>query len=415
MRIPPPLGAARLPVTWHVVAVHLLERGAVRARREENGVVAILRRLDIVLLGATAAIACFGVVMVYSATRTYYPLEPTYFVKRQVIYLALGVVFLVLCAAIDYRRLEHLAYPIYGATVASLLAVKVIGKSNAVGYGTGATSSGQTQRWLPLGPVHFQPSEFGVLAVVAALGCFVQHHEHELTFKRLVQMLVMAGVPMLLIFKQPDVGTTFVLAVTLIGSLVFAGVRMRLLALMMLGVVGAVIAGLVLHVLGGSQISRLTCFLHQTQQSASGCNYQLFLSREAIGAGGLKGVGLFHGTVTNLQYIPEQYADFIFSAIGEQTGFVGSAVLLGLYAVISLRMVRAMQTARDALGRILCGGALIFLVVSVFQNVGMNIGLMPITGIPLPFVSYGGSAMLAFFAAVGLVINVELRRVRLGR
>ncbi len=396
------------------MAVHLLDRSSgVRARRDEQGAFAFLRRLDVVLLGATLAVSLFGLVMIYSATRTYYPLEPTYFLKRQVVYVALGLIIMVLFAAVDYRRLEQLGYPFYGAVVLSLLAVKVVGRSAAVTAGSGATSGGTAaQRWIPLGPIHLQPSEFGVLAVIVALGCYVQRHEHELGVRQLGVMLALAAVPMLLIFKQPDLGTTIVVGVTLFGLLVFSGLRLRLLALVSVLVVGATVAALSFHVLGGYQIQRLTCFFHQTPASASGCNYQLFLAKDAIGAGGLKGTGLFRGQVTNLQYIPEQYADFIFSAIGEQTGFIGSAVLLGLFSVIALRLVRAMQVSRDALGRMLCGGSLVFIVFSLFQNIGMNIGLMPITGIPLPFISYGGSALLAFFAAVGLVLNVELRRGR---
>lgn len=396
------------------MAVHLLDRTpGIRARKEETGPLAFLRRLDIVLLGATLAISLFGLLMIYSATRGFYVFEPTYFLKRQVVYFALGAAIMVACALVDYRHLEQWAYPLYGMVVLSLLAVKVVGKSAAVTAGSGATSGGTAaQRWIPLGPIHFQPSEFGVLAVVVALAAYVQKHEHDLNLKRLIVMLAIAAVPMLLIFKQPDLGTTIVVAVTLIGLLVFSGVRLRLLGLVLAGVGGLAAAVFALHLIHGYQLQRLTCFFHQTQASASGCNYQLFVAKDAIGAGGLKGTGLFHGQVTNLQYIPEQYADFIFSAIGEQTGFVGSVVVLGLFSVMALRMVRAMQIARDAMGRMLCGGALVFLVFSVFQNVGMNIGLMPITGIPLPFVSYGGSALLAFFAAVGLVVNVELRRVR---
>ena len=396
------------------MAVHLLDRTpGIRARKEETGPLAFLRRLDVILLAATLAVSLFGLLMIYSATKGFYPLEPTYFLKRQVIYFALGLVIMVVFALVDYRHLEQWAYPFYGFIVFSLLAVKVVGKSAAVSAGSGAASGGTAaQRWIPLGPIHFQPSEFGVLAVIVALACYVQRHEHDLSLKRLLAMLLIALVPMLLIFKQPDLGTTIVVAITLVGLLVFSGVRFRLLLLVLAGVVGAVVAALVLHLLGGYQLQRLTCFFHQTQASASGCNYQLFVAKDAIGAGGLKGTGLFHGQVTNLEYIPEQYADFIFSAIGEQTGFVGSVVLLGLFSVMALRMVRAMQVARDALGRMICGGALIFLVFSVFQNVGMNIGIMPITGIPLPFISYGGSALLAFFAAVGLVFNVELRRTR---
>ncbi|MCU1489756.1 MAG: rod shape-determining protein RodA [Acidimicrobiaceae bacterium] len=391
------------------MAVHLLDRGSrIRPRREEHGALSLLRHLDLTLVSATVAVSAFGLVMLYSATRTKFPLEPTYYVKHQLVYMALGFALMALCASIDYRRLNQWGYPIYGLVVLSLLAVFAVGKSLAVSSGGGS----QAQRWLPFGSVHLQPSEFGVLAVMIALGVYATRHEGQLGARRVAAMLGLAAVPMILIFKQPDLGTTIVLTVTVAALLVFAGIRLRLLALALV-VVGALVAvSFAGHLLHSYQLSRLTCFLHPGQNAAANCGYQLSVSEQAIGAGGLRGTGLFNGAVTNLQYVPEQYADTIFSAVGEQTGFVGGAVLLGLFALMALRMLRAMQMARDVLGRLLCGGALIFLVFSVFQNIGMNIGIMPITGIPLPFVSYGGSALLAFFAAVGLVLNVEMRRYR---
>jgi rod shape determining protein RodA len=390
------------------VAVHLLE-SRVRARREERGALALARHVDVVLVLSTFAVAAIGVVMVYSATRTVYPLEPTYYVKRQLLYLVIGAGIGTLCAVVDYRRLEELGYFLYGIVVAALMAVFVVGRS--IGAGSGAQSTASTVRWIPLGPVQFQPSEFGVLGVIVAVGLYVHHHDKELTPKRLVVMTLFALVPLLLVFKQPDVGTAVIIAVVFAGLLVFAGVRGRyLLAFATLGAAG-VAAMFGLHLLHGYELQRFSCFLHPNQNLSGAC-YELNVVKEAIGAGGLHGTGLFQGAVTNLQYVPEQYADFIFSALGEQTGFVGGVVLLGLFALMALRIFRAMQLAKDTLGRMICGGALVFLVFSVFQNVGMNVGIMPITGIPLPFVSYGGSALLAFFAMVGLVLNVEMRRYR---
>lgn len=392
------------------MAVHLLERsGRVRARREERGALALLRHVDWVLIGATFAVAAIGVVMVYSATRSVYAFEPTYYVKRQVLYLVVGAVLGIACALVDYRRLEELGYVLYGAVIAALLAVFAVGRS--IGAGSGAASTATTVREIPLGPFQFQPSEFGVLAVIVAIGLYVHRHERELTPKRLAVMSLLAVVPLVLVFKQPDVGTTVIIAVVFAGLVVFAGVRARYLAAFAVLAGGGIAALFGLHLLHGYELQRFTCFLHPNHNVASYC-YQLNVTKEAIGAGGLHGTGLFKGTVTNLQYVPDQYADFIFSAVGEQGGFIGAAVLLGLYALMSLRIFRAMQMARDTLGRMICGGALVFLVFSVFQNVGMNVGLMPITGIPLPFVSYGGSALLAFFAMVGLVVNVEMRRLR---
>ena len=392
------------------MAVHLLERGGrLRARREERGALALLRRVDLVLVGTTLALAAIGAVMVYSATRSVYPLEPTYYLKRQVLYVAVGLVIGLVCAVVDYRRLEELGYPLYGVVILSLLAVFAVGRS--IGAGSGAQSTATTVREIPLGPFQFQPSEFGVLAMIVAIGLYAHHHERELTPKRLVVMTAMAAVPLALVFKQPDVGTAVIIAVVFAGLLVFAGVRARHL-LVFAVLAGGGIAGIFgLHLLHGYELQRFTCFLHPNQDTSGAC-YQLNITKEAIGAGGLQGTGLFKGTVTNLQYVPDQYADFIFSAVGEQGGFIGVVVLLGLYAVMALRIFRAMQLSRDTLGRMICGGALVFLVFSVFQNVGMNVGIMPITGIPLPFVSFGGSALLAFFAMVGLVVNVEMRRLR---
>jgi len=393
-----------------VVAVHLLERGSrARARREDRGVLALARHVDMVLVGTTLAIAVFGLVMVYSATRTIFAFEPTYYLKRQLIYLLLGVALMVICAVVDYRRLEEWGYVLYGGVVAALVGVFVIGRS--IGAGSGAASSGDTQRWIPLGPIQFQPSEFGVLAVIVAIGVYVHHHEKEITIGRLAVLALLAVVPLLLVFKQPDLGTAAVIAVVFAGLLVFAGVRGRYLLALGVLAVGGIAAIFALHILHGYELQRFDCFLHPNQNVTSSC-YELTVVKEAIGAGGLHGTGLFKGTVTNLQYVPVQYADFIFSAVGEQTGFIGGVALLALFALLALRIFRAMQLARDTLGRMICGGALLFLVFSVFQNVGMNLGIMPITGIPLPFVSYGGSALLAFFAMVGLVLNVEMHRLR---
>ena len=167
-----------------------------------------------------------------------------------------------------------------------------------------------------------------------------------------------------------------------------------------------------LHVLNRYQLDRLTAFLHQDTGGYRTLNYNVIESKTAIGAGRLSGTGLFHGLETNLAYVPFQYADFIFSAIGEQLGFLGSAIVIGLYGLVGYRVFRAIQVARDSLGRLLCAGVLAFLVISVFENIGMATGIMPITGIPLPFISYGGSALIACFVAVGVVVNVELHRSR---
>jgi len=381
----------------------------VRSRREESGVLAALRHLDVVLLASTLALSALGMIVVYSATKTVYAFEPTYYLKRQIVFSVIGVGVMAAVAFIDYRRLEQWAYVIFGAIVLSLLAVFVIGKS--VTAGTGATASGIAQRWINLGPFQLQPSEFAALGLVGVLAVYLNGHSGDLGPKRLVPALLLVGVPFLLVVKQPDLGTAIVIVVVTFTMLVVAGVRLRyLLLLVVLGALGFV-AGVHLHLIHASQIQRLTSFLHPST-GALGANYQEDVAKIAIGAGGLKGTGLFGGIVTTLNYLPEQSTDFIFATVGEQLGFVGSAVLIGLFGIMSLRILRAVQSARDGLGRLLCTGVLALVVFSVFQNIGMNIGLMPVTGIPLPFISYGGSAIIVFFAAVGLVLNVEMRRFR---
>jgi rod shape determining protein RodA len=307
---------------------------------------------------------------------------------------------------VDYRKLEQLGYPIYAAIVLSLLAV--FGFHSGVSTSLGG-ADGSAQRWIPLGPIHLQPSELGVVGIIIVVGVYAQRHEDALGPRRIVAMLLLAAIPMLLVFKQPDLGTTIVMGVVVAALLTMAGVRLRYLVLLVLLAAAGIVAAVHVHLLKGYELQRLTSFFEPGKATADQ-KYNLDQAMTAIGAGGLKGAGLFNGQVTNLGYVPEQYADFIFSAVGEQLGFVGSVVVIGLFGVLVLRILRAIQVARDTLGRMICAGALAFLVFSVYQNIGMNVGLMPITGIPLPFLSYGGSAIIAFYAVIGLVANVEIRR-----
>lgn len=362
---------------------------------------ASLGRIDFPLILATGVLSAIGIVMVYSASRSYaisIGLSPSHFLKRQILYAILGLCCMLVTASIDYHRLEEWAYPIYGAVLLSLLAVFAIGHSQL-----GAV------RWIALGPITIQPSEFAVLALIIMIALYISRHEGDLGLRRLAIMLGFAAVPMLLVLKQPDLGTTMVLGVVMLWLFFLAGVRLRYLVLILGLVVLAFFLAIKLHVLHGYQLDRLNDYLHQNNPANSDY-YNLNNSKLAIGSGGMRGTGLFKGQVTNLDYVPVQYADFIFSAIGEQLGFVGAFAIMSLFAFVSFRIFVAMQRARDSLGRLICGGVLAFLIFSVFENVGMTIGLTPITGIPLPFISYGGSALFAFFSAIGLVLNVSFRR-----
>lgn len=349
-----------------------------------------------------------GIVMIYSATRSYNPTDPLYFVKRQLVYSMLGVIALIVTALIDYRRIEEWAFVIYGIAIVALVGVRAVGHSSSLG----------AQREISLGLINVQPSEFAVLALLVVVAHYLHQHEAAFSLRVLARVLLLSAIPMGLVYLQPDLGTTLITATVVFVLLLLAGFRLRLLCLIAAVVIGVFLAAVNFHILHGYQLQRLTGFLHQPapancyQLNAAqqvDC-YQLAQSKTAIGAGGLTGTGLFRGAETNNGFVPYAYADFIFSAIGEQLGFVGAAVVIGLYATLCFRMVRAMQLARDSFGRLLCGGALVFIAFSTFQNVGMTIGIMPITGIPLPLISYGGSALIATFVALGLVVNVELRR-----
>ncbi len=365
-------------------------------RRERHPVLLLLRHVDLVLIGSAVALGLIGVVMVYSATRAQYG---HYYFMRQLIWAGLGIMVMFVVMLVDYRHFRQLGYVLYGLVVLSLVGVFVVGKSAA-----GA------QRWYHLGALQLQPSEFAAIGLIIALATYASHRKGTLEVREIVALVALAGVPMMLVYLQPDLGTAIVLGVTLAAMLVVAGVRLRYLVLLAVLVVLAVVMAIELHLLKGYQLQRLTGFLHQNQGLQS-TNYDLNQSKETIASGGLQGTGLFRGAATNLGYVPNQQTDFIFSAVGEQLGFVGSALVIGLFGMISLRALRAAQLARDSFGRLVCVGALAFVAFSAFENIGMTIGLTPISGIPLPFISYGGSASFAFFATVGLVANVEMRRM----
>jgi rod shape determining protein RodA len=378
------------------VATALSVHESAGGRRERHPALVLLRHVDLALIGSAIALGLIGIVMVYSATRSEYG---HYYLTRQLVWVALGIVTMIVVMLFDYRHYKQMGYVIYALVLLSLAGVFVIGKS-----AQGA------ERWYQLGALQLQPSEFAAIGLIVVLATYSSRRRGVLEFREMIAILVLAGVPMVLVYRQPDLGTTIILGVTLTAMLVAAGVRMRYLAMLAVLVIGGFLAAIHLHVLQQYQLQRLTSFLHQNQ-GIEGVNYDLHQSTATISSGGLHGTGLFKGSSTNLGYVPNQQTDFIFSAVGEQLGFVGAGVVICLFGLIAFRMLRAAQIARDPFGRMMCAGALAFLAFSVFENIGMTIGITPITGIPLPFISYGGSASFAFFATVGLVANVEMRRM----
>ncbi|MCL4413498.1 MAG: rod shape-determining protein RodA [Acidimicrobiales bacterium] len=372
--------------------------------RRRSGVLQVLLGLDFVLLISTLVVAFVGVVMIYSATRDKLALagiDPHYFLVRQAVYVVIGIVVMAVMAALDYRWLAPASGILYVGIVLALLAMFTP---------LGSTALGAT-RWFQLGPIQVQPSAFGALALVVFVAAFCDRRSEGMKARDVAKLLALSAVPVLLVVKQPDLGSGIVMGVVLAVMLVAAGVPMRqMLVLVLLGVivvVGVLHFGLLKHY----QLQRLTGFLHQGR-SPTGSTYNVVESKAAIGSGGMFGAGLFKGAQTNLSYVPSQQTDFIFSAVGEQLGFVGAATVVGLLGLVTWRVLRAAQVARDPFGRLLATGAFTLLAFSVFENVAMTMGLMPVAGIPLPFLSYGGSATVVFFAAVGIALSVHLRQQR---
>jgi len=360
------------------------------------------RHIDVALVGAVIAVASLGVLMVYSATRRRLleeGLDPQLFLQRQTLWVLIGVGVMGIVALIDYRTLRELAPVLYGAMLFSLVVVL---------SPIGAEARG-TQGWFQLGPFQLQPSEFSKVIVIVTLAAYAAQHRGDLDGRRLMTAIVVAAIPMGLIFLQPDLGTMLVFVAIIMGALLVAGARLRHIVLLtLLGITGLV-GVFQMDIIEDYQRERLTAFLDQ-EGDLQRSTYNLDQSRTAIGAGGLTGAGLFEGTQTNLSYVPEQETDFIFTVVGEELGFLGAATLLLMYAIVVWRTWRSAQLARDLFGTLICIGVLAMLVFQIFENVGMTMGIMPITGIPLPLMSYGGSSTLATFAAMGLVLNVHMRR-----
>jgi rod shape determining protein RodA len=360
-----------------------------------------VRHFDYLLVGATLAISVIGLVMIWSTTRHRIPGDELYFVKRQAMFLAVGVVAMVAVLAVDYRRLRDHSMFAYLATVALLLAVLAPLGSNIKGH----------QAWFQLpGGFTLQPSELAKFGIVVALAGYCNQYRGELDAWRLTTILALASVPIGLVLLQPDLGTVLVLAAIIVGLLTVAGLTGRQLVVLVLLAVTGVFAAVNLGVLKDYQIERFNNFIDPGSGTSQGSAYNQEQSKQAIAHGRVLGEGLGEGSQTQGGFVPEQHTDFIFTSVGEELGFVGAVVLLGLFAIVMWRTWRSARLARDFFGTLVCAGVLSMLAFQVFENVGMTMGIMPIAGIPLPLMSYGGSSLITTFACVGLVANVSMRR-----
>ncbi len=336
--------------------------------------------------------------------------DPLFYVKKQLLWIVVGITAAVFVVSFDYTKLLRYQHPIYGVLLVLLSIVMVIGHA----------SHGK-QLWISLGPFLFQPSELGKVMIIVCFAAYLVKRPGELQRLRdLLPCFLYFFIPVALVIAQGDLGTALVFIVICFGMLYMAGARPALLLALIGGGLAVAVLALALHFsplhlplpLEEYQIKRLIVFINP-YWDPQGAGYNILQSLVAIGSGGLLGKGLYRGSQVQLNFLPEHHTDFIFSVIGEELGFVGSAFVLLLYYVIVSRTIRAMFEAGDLFGRLIIGGILSMWLFHIFQNIGMTVGLMPITGIPLPFLSYGGSFMLANMISVGLILNIYLRREKM--
>lgn len=355
-----------------------------------------LRNVDRLLLFSTISLAIIGVIMVFSATRADNP--STYYLKRQLFFfvLALGVMFAGM--SFDYRKIMPYSKMIYAGAIFLLTIVLLF------------PARGGARRWITLGFFDPQPSELAKLAVIIMLATFIADRRMEVTSNReFMQALGIALVPMFLIFLEPDLGMMISVFAVSVGMLLVGGARAKQMAALGGVTLVSLVASVQLNLLKDYQLSRMLTFIKPDMDPLQ-TGYNLVQSKIAIGSGQFIGKGLFRGTQTNLKFIPAHHTDFIFSVVGEELGFIGAAILLTLFAILLWRAFKIALTAKDAFGTMLAVGIVLMLFFQVLVNIGMTMGLMPVTGITLPFVSYGGSSLLVNFLCVGLLLNIGMRR-----
>jgi len=343
------------------------------------------------------AVSGLGAMTVYSATHVpgAHGLSPL--ALRQLLWLAGGSTAMLAALIFDYRRLERSAFVVYVLVLLAVLAVPVLGRIG-----------GGSRRWIPLGPVSIQPSEFMKLGLVLVLARhFARSYERGLGLRAAVVPMLLTAVPAAAILAQPDLGTVAILGIVSLTMLMLGGIRLRWFVL--LGVVVAVAAPLAWPHLKVYQQKRILTFVHP-EMDPRGAGYHVLQSKIAVGSGMMWGKGFLRGTQNQLNFLPEQHTDFIFSVFAEEWGFVGALVLIALYLALVLRGIVIATRARDRFGVLLVLGLTAIVFWQAVINVGMTTGLLPVVGIPLPFFSYGGSSLLCLLVGVGLAMNVSMRR-----
>jgi rod shape determining protein RodA len=365
------------------------------------------RNIDYVLLFAQGALSVLGLLVIYSASHTKFT-DPFLFVTRQEIFLIVAVLVMVVVMSFDYEWWKDHARFLYGFSLMMLTLVALMNLLKVRGN--------ETVLSFDLGPLNLQPAEFAKFTTLLMVASYLsEDRSDELPYHRFIVGLMIVGAPTALIIIQPDLGSASVLIAMAMGIMLVAGAKLRYIVMISVLSVATVAAAVVTGIVNQYQLRRFSAFFNQDSRDPAMADV-LYQGRNAIRAlatGGITGKGWLQGPITNAKRdIPVQWADFPFSAVGEQFGLIGCAVLIGLYAVMLLRIWRIAHLSRDLLGTYLCVGVFAMLLWQVFQNIAMTIGVMPITGLPLPFISYGGSGVVTFFALMGLVQNVHMRRYR---
>ena len=387
-----------------MIEVAQRQRVKVSGRRQESRVVAFARRLDWVLLAAAAALVAYGLWIVAGITRFDVPGDQSYYVVRQGFAAAFGVVGLAAATLLSLDVARRHWRIVYGATLGLMILVFLV-----------AETVRGSKRWIDLGVIQFQPSELGkVLFVLAIAGFLVERQGRVNRWRTIGQAVGLGVVPILLVFLQPDLGTALVYGAALVAVLFFVGVRWRQLLTLLLVVAFAGLSVVWLlptagvEVLKPYQAERVAGFL-DPGRDPGGLTWNVNQSKTAVGAGGLTGRGVVDASQTKLDYLPEHATDFAFASLAEQRGFVGCAILLLLYLLVVWRGLRVVTVAGDLYGAVVAGGLVFAFLFQVFINVGMTMGVAPVTGIPLPFVTVGGSSLVTNLILIGVLLGIHAR------
>lgn len=365
------------------------------------------RNIDWVLMGAVATLSVISLFIIYSATRPRLlnrGADPFQFVQRQIIFIIFAIIVMAVVMWMDYVQLRGSAALLYAATLFLLVLV----------FFAGAVRGGARLSF-DIGPIAVQPSELAKVTTLLFLAGFLAEDDREVVpWERFIQSLLIVGIPVFLVAIEPDLGSASVLVASAMGVLLVAGAQIRYIILITTLSVMSVGAGIVSGIVKDYQLRRITGFLNQNSDSASlqQLTTQVRFAKRAVATGGFFGKGYLSGPLTNGAFIPVQSTDFVFSAIGEQFGMVGSAFVLALFAVILVRIYRIARLAQDRLGVLICAGVFTMILWQGFQNIGMTMGITPVSGVPLPFMSYGGSHTVAYAMMIGLVQSVHMRRFR---